>query len=195
MAKVKRAAVQTCLGTLVAGSIPLFFDKVADYYVSTIASDDNITLIKILFFSGLLLAASLILSGIQGGGELFRSIRRRFRNETRLEELQRRIRELRNEIILSSRKFRASKEAFNNQIDAASSNVSRLNQTDRGFLSQRGNAVVKILGLKAIYQNNVSDFEKLAMKACQDIDAADKVFQEAKKWADEDVEAIFNGRS
>ena len=115
MAKVKQAAIQTGLGTIVAGLIPFFFDKLADYYVNTVASDNNITLIKILFFLGLLLVASLILSGIQGGKELIKSARRRFRNETRLEELQRRIRELRNEIILSSRKFQASKEGFNNQ--------------------------------------------------------------------------------
>ena len=191
MTKVKQNALNTGFGAIAAGLVVFFFERIADYYINVISADDNVTFKKILFFLAFLLVVGLILSGIQSGKEIFYVARRRLRNETRLEELQRRIGELREEIIESSKKFRASKESFDGRADSASYDVRQLSPYQRNFTASKENAAIKILGLKTIYQDNISDFERLVRKACKDIDAAERVFKEAENWADEDIDAVL----
>lgn len=191
MSKVKQKAIKTGISAVTAGSLFFFLEKIADYYINIIASDNNVTLKKIIFFLIFLSAAGVIVSGLQNVRDVFYIVRRRFRNETRVEELQRRIGELREEIIDSSKKFRMSKNAFNSKADSASQDVCELSPYEDNFNRSKENAAIKILGLKTIYQDNISAFERLARKACEDIDAAERVFKEADNWADEDVDAVL----
>ena len=183
--------LKNSVGVAMVAAAPFLFDKMADYYVSSVASDDKITTNEILFLVCILLLAALVMLGIQKGAAIIKFTLRNVRNEPRLENLQKRIKKLGDEIIEISRMIRNSEALFNSEVDSASREISRLSAKDARFLHSREAVAHKVIGLKSIYKSNISDLEKLASKVYREIDEADKVLKDARKMAGEDVKAVL----
>ena len=176
------------ISSIVIGASLLFLDKISDFWNSMIGAEGNLTS-KIAFVIFLLIT-SFVTSGLKNGIDLIDLWLSNFRNKTRMRELQSRLNKIRNEIIDSSRKFKSSKQSFFVRVDAAGRNVSLLQPSSRDFYVSKENATINILKLKDIYNENFDTIERLISSAIEDIDAAEKVFLEAKKWGDEDFQAF-----